>query len=511
MLRWLRTNSRNAFIYALFLILIASFVVTLAGGRRLRGAQNPNNVSVVYGVPIDRKAFSNALSDQERRYERMLGDAWTNETAKQLHLPELVLGQLEDELLMKHGALELGLTVTDTELKDRVIHLPVFSSGGAFDYERYRRALAYQRKTPKQFEEQLREEMLVEKVQQFLTDSAQVSRGEVLEAYRQAREKVDLEYVAFSLDAYRKRVQPTDAEVKAFAAKESSRIDAYYRSHPSEFKQPEQVRARHILVRVSPRDPEEKRKEAERKAAALAAEARRSGADFAALARKNSEDPGSARDGGELGWLSPGQTVKPFDEAIFSAKPGQILGPIKTDFGWHVILVEEKRPRLDRKIEESRADIARRLLVDDRAEAAAQKDAETVLAKAKDTKDLAQVPRPAGAELGATGLFTRDAITIPTLGASGELSTIAFSLTPESPFAPRAVRIGEKLVVVRLRNRVLAPQNPLEEDLAPVREKFLARKQQQALQLWLQAERARAKANREIHRNEDALRELTGA
>ena len=511
MLRWLRSNSRNAFIYVLFLLLIASFVVTLAGGRGSRGRRDSNDISVVYGAAIDRKTFSNALSDRERQYEKMLGAAWTDKTASQLHLPEMVLGQLEDELLLKHGARALGLEVTDTELKDHVIRLPGLTNGGAFDYARYKRALAYQRKTPKQFEEQLRDEMLLDKMQQFLADSAQVSRAEVLESYRQAREKVDLEYVALTLDAYRKAIHPTDEELKTFMVKASSRIESYYKTHPSEFKRPAQTRASHILVKVSPNDPEDKRKEAERKAAALATEARRPHADFAALAKKNSEDPGSAREGGALGWLSPGQTVKPFDEALSSSKPGQVVGPIKTDFGWHVILVQEKRPAMDRKIEQSRPDIARNLLTDDRAEAAAKKEAEAILAKAKGAKDLGSVPLPAGAETGTTGSFTRDAISIPKLGASAELLTLAFSLTPESPLAPTTVRIGEKLVVARLRSRISAPQTPLEENLAPVRERLLSRKQQQAIQLWLQAERARARAENEFHRNEEALRDLTGA
>src|SRR4030042_4760408 len=121
MLRGLRTNSRNAFIYVLFLLLIASFVVTLAGGRGSRGRRDSNDISVVYGAAIDRKTFSNALSDRERQYEQMLGAAWTDKTAGQLHLPEMVLGQLEDELLLKHGARALGFEVTDTELKDHVL------------------------------------------------------------------------------------------------------------------------------------------------------------------------------------------------------------------------------------------------------------------------------------------------------------------------------------------------------------------------------------------------------
>jgi len=510
MLRWLRTNSRHAFIYLLFLILIAMFVFSLGGGGQMASSRNPNNVSVVYDQVIDVKTFSNALSDREREYRNMLGEQWTDEMSRRLRLPEQVLAQLENQVLLEHGAQELGLEVTDTELKDRVIRIPGFVTNGVFDYERYKRALAYQRRTPKQFEEALRAEMLVEKMGQFLESSAHVSRGEVLAAWRSAREKIVLDFVAFDLPAYRAAAAPSDAEIKAFAGKQAAKIKSDYAAHAFDYKRPAQVHARHILIAIPAGAPAEDQKKIQARAETIATQARKPGAEFARLARETSADPGSKGKGGDLGWLSPGQTVKPFNDAAFAAKPGEIVGPVKSQFGWHIILVEQKRPPLDRKLEEVKGEIARKLLTEEKTKAAAAKDAEALLASAKGAKDLSSLPLPRNASRGTSGPFTREAIEVPGLGASGTLVQTVFTLTPEAPLAPGVVTVGDKLVVARLRSRTPAPTPSSDADLLPIRERLLTMKRQQAVQMWIQAERARAEQKKEIARNQEVLKDLMG-
>ncbi len=510
MLQWLRTNSRHAFIYLLFVILIAMFVFSLAGGGRMAGSRNPNNVSVVYDHVISVKTFSNELSDREREYRNTLGDQWTSEMSRQLGLPQQVLASLENQVLIEHGAKALGLEVTDTELKDRVIKLPGFVTNGVFDYERYKRVLAYQRRTPKQFEEELRGDLLGQKMQQFLSGSAHVTRDEVLAAWRNAREKVELDYVAFDLAAYRGALAPTDAEIKAFAVKQAAQIKSHYDTHAFDYKRPAQVHVSHILLAVPAGAPAADQTKIQARAQALATEARKPGADFAKLARDNSADPGSRGHGGDLGWLSPGQTVKPFDEAAFGAKEKEIVGPLKSTFGWHILRVEEKRPAVDRKFEEVKDEIARKLATEEKARAAADKDARALLQAARGAKDFRSLPLPPKGSRGTTGAFTRDAIEVPGLGASGTLVQVAFALTPAVPVAPNVVTVGDKLAVVRLRSRSPAPEQPSGGDLLPIRERLLATKRQQALTLWIQGERARAEKEKAIARNQAVLKELMG-
>ncbi len=510
MLGWLRTNKRNMFIYGIFVIIILAFTFSLGGGGGLSSARNPNAVAAVYGTIIDRRTYSNALADRHRQFERLFGDRWNEQMAKQLRLAEQVLLDLENQVLLRHGAEEMGLGITDTELKDEVVRLPGFSVGGRFNYERYKRALAYQRKTPKQFEEALRQDLLVKKMQEFLIDTVHVSRSELLEEYARAREKVDLEYVAFDLEAYREKERPSQEEIDAFTVKEEARIRSAYEAGISDYKRPAQVRARHILIRVSSDAPGDEIEHARAEAERLAAEARKRGADFAALAREHSQDGTTAPEGGALGWFSADQMAEPFSKAAFDAKPGEIVAPVWTEFGWHVIRVEEKRPALDRQLEEVKGEIAARLLRDDRALASARKDAQEFLARAAGAPDLASLKRPRAARHGSTGPFTREVGEIPGLGPSAETIQAGFGLTAEAPLAPQPVRADDRLLVLRLKERISAPDDPPEEDLSPLRQQLLDRKRQKAMDLWLRSERARAEREGEIERNTRVLRDFFG-
>jgi peptidyl-prolyl cis-trans isomerase D len=404
----------------------------------------------------------------------------------------------------------MGLGITDTELKDEVVRLPGFSAGGQFSYERYKRALAYQRRTPKQFEEALRQDLLVKKMQEFLIDTVHVSRSEVLGAYRHAREKVDLEYVAFDLEAYRRNERPSQEEIDTFADKEEARIRSAYEADISDYKRPAQVRARHILIRVSTDAPGDEVEDARAEADRLVAGARKRRADFAALARKHSQDAATAPEGGALDWFSADQMAEPFGTAAFGAKPGEIVGPVRTDFGWHVIRVQEKRPALDRQLEEVKLKIATRLLRDDRALASARKDAQDLLARAEGVSDLASLKRPRTARHGSTGPFTREVGEIPGLGPSPETIQAGFALTAEAPLAPQVIQAGDRLLVLRLEERLDAPDHPLEEDLSPLRQQLLDRKRQKAMDLWLRSERARAEREGKIERNTRTLQDFFG-
>lgn len=511
MLGWLRSRTQSFFIYAILGIIILAFTFSLGGGGGLSSASNPNNVSSVYDQPIDRRAFSNALADRERQLERILGDSWTETKSKELGLPQQVLNELEDQMLLRHSARELGLEITDTELRDEIVKLPAFNTNGQFDYERYKRALALQRRNAKDFEQTIREELILRKMQQFLLDSVHVSRAEVMEAYSQAREKVDVEFVAFDLEPYRKGIDPTAEEIAAFEEKEGARIESYYQSHLSEYKRPEQVRASHILIAAGADASPEALKEAEEKAARLAEEAKKKGADFAKLARENSEDPGSAPRGGDLGFFQREQMVKPFADAAFGADPPAVVGPVKSPYGYHVIKVVEKRPAFERTLEEAKSEIAREILIEDGAKAAAAEDARALIEKAAAAKSLASLDRPRAARYGTTGPFTRQVPEIPNLGRSQEAAEAAFALSAEAPLSPEPIPMDGALVVLRLKSRIEAPSDPPAQDLEPFRERLLAEKQRKTLTLWLQSARAEAIREGELERNEKTLQDLLGS
>jgi peptidyl-prolyl cis-trans isomerase D len=214
--------------------------------------------------------------------------------------------------------------------------------------------------------------------------------------------------------------------------------------------------------------------------------------------------------GGDLQWVSQGQTVTPFDEAAFGANAGEIVGPIRTDFGWHVIKVEEKRPALDRKIDEMRPEIARQLLIQEKTLTMAREGADGLLEKAISEENLASLERPGPARHGTTGPFTRGSGQIPEVGVSAEGLKLAFGLTEDAPLASRVIQIDNALLIFRLKERVAAPSNPVASDLAPYRQEILTRKRQKAMQSWLDSERARAEQEGEIERNQSVLVDFFG-
>lgn len=510
MLGWLRTRTRNIFIYAIFGVIILAFTFSLGGGGGLTGAGNPNNIAAVYGRVIDRRTYGNALSDQEAQFRRLLGDQWTDQKSRDLGLPLKVLIELENQMLLRHAAEEMGLGITDTELRDAVVSLPGFNTGGQFDYDRYKRALALQRQTPKKFEESIRQQLLSRKMEEFLLDSVHVSKAETLEAFRKEREKVDLEFVAFDLKRYEETVRPDSGALAEFREKEAGRISDYYNSNLSEYQRPEQVHAAHLLITLGQDATAAEAEEAEATARRLAGEARQTGADFGKLARKNSGDTVSAARGGDLGWISPGQMVKPFDEAVFAAKPGTITEPVKTRFGYHVIKVEEKRPAIEKTLADVAEEIARKLFIEEQAQALALADAQELIERGTTAKDLASLELPRAARHGTTGPFTRSVPKIPNLGRSKEAISVGFRLSPDSPLAPEAVTLADAIVVLRLNSKIPAPGNPLTQDLDPFKQRLLSDKRQKTILLWYQSARTEAETAGEIQRNERLLSDLLG-
>ena len=142
---------------------------------------------------------------------------------------------------------------------------------------------------------------------------------------------------------------------------EEADLAAYFETHRDEFVEGEQARARHILIRVSPGASEQERLSAKVRADGVAAIAK-TGADFGEVAAKHSDDPGSKDSGGDLGWFGRGRMTQEFEEAVFGAKPGDILGPVESQFGYHIIKVEGYQPQRQRPLDEVREQVRFRFL-----------------------------------------------------------------------------------------------------------------------------------------------------
>jgi len=304
----------------------------------------------------------------------------------------LVLERLIDQKVLALAAKRSGIVVSDAVVRKAIAEEPAFQVDGKFDASRYALMLSSQTPamTPVEFQNKIRQSMQEELVPTGIRQSDFVTPKEFDRLAKLLFETRDVSIVAV----------PAPAADEAAAAVSDAQAKAWYDSHQSDFKQGESVaieyvevdgsklpataapvdeaalrkryeqekarfmsaeqrHASHILI-TAPEDANAAtRKAAEDKANALTAQAKAPGADFAALAKANSQDPGSKDAGGDLGWVDKGVMVKPFDDALFSMQAGEIRGPVKTDFGYHVLQLREIKPGQGKTFEEVRDELAR--------------------------------------------------------------------------------------------------------------------------------------------------------
>lgn len=366
--------------------------------------QNSGDVGVlatVQGTRIGQAEFEDALMQQRRRMQELAGADFDPALFDRPEFKRSVLEGLVTQHLLLANAKETGLTVSDEQIAQIIAGIGAFQKDGRFDKQLYEAALRAQGMTPSLFEYRVRQDILNRQltdayaqngfaaattadtlirlneqqrvvsvatlgVEQFLKQ-ALVSDAEVKKYYEQnpqqfqVPERAQVEYVVFSADALADKIEPTAAEIKG-----------YYDEHLNEFSTQEQRQAAHILIAVAAQASAAEKQAAKQQAEQLLADVKAAPAKFAALAKKHSQDPGSAANGGDLGMFARGMMVKPFEDAVFSMKVGQISDLVQTDFGYHIIKLTAIKPAELQPLKEVSALIEQRL----RAQQAADKFAE---------------------------------------------------------------------------------------------------------------------------------------
>jgi len=349
---------------------VIAFVATifLDWGWR-RSSRLDSYLATVSGEVISTREYQLSYNNVVDFYRRLYQDRFTEETARLLNLRQQALDTLIQRKLLLHEAKRQGLTVTDAELIEKVQSYPVFQVNGGFDHNRYLQVLRLSRLVPGDFEQGQREELLLAKLENLIKDGVHVTESEVKEAFLREKEQLNVEYLRVDpaqfvahievnepdlaiyyqehQERFRKpeqvRVAYLSIDPKSFADQvdiTDQKLAQYYEEHKDEFYQEEQVHARHILFKLPPQaSPDEEAKvRAEAEAVLKKIQA---GEDFAEMARQYSQDPASAPQGGDLGLFKRGTMVKPFEDTAFALKPSEVSAPVRTDFGDHLIKVEE--------------------------------------------------------------------------------------------------------------------------------------------------------------------------
>ena len=331
-----------------------------------RAGDRGTSIATVAGQPVTQGEFAQALQERQNALQRMVGKGVDPALLDSPELRFLVLDGIIRQRLLVYQALRGGVLVPDTQLQQVISEQPAFQEDGKFSHARYEELLRRQNLTPLGFENGLRRDLMAERVgsafrgtsiipntvterllrinlqqrevsQSVLEPNAFVSEVKLdadaakqyYEAHQnefQVSEQARIEYVVLELDTLASQINIGADEVRQ-----------YYEQNQKQYAKAEERRASHILIVVDSKASADEKQAARAKAEQLLKQVRQNPAGFADLAKKNSQDPGSAANGGDLGFFSRGSMVKPFEDAIFGMKTGEIGGPVETQFGFHII------------------------------------------------------------------------------------------------------------------------------------------------------------------------------
>ncbi|MGD0730435.1 MAG: peptidylprolyl isomerase [Terracidiphilus sp.] len=388
MIRFLQQKD-SRIIKALFVVIIAaasvSMVVYLIPGLTGLGASSTNAYAVIYPHWYSRLFASGVTVSQEevekisRQQLQRQGPQYADNPMMLAFFEQRVGQQLVQQQVLQQVADRMGIHATDDEFLETLKKPPYdaifFPKGQWVGEDTYKDILATRANmTVTEFEDGVKQDIALHRLEALITAGVMVSDQEVRDSYRKDNIKIKFDYAVIASDDIRKGINPTDSDLEAFFKKNAARyasavpeerkvtyfaftpnempggvpqptqleIQQYFTQHQSEYSVPEQARSRHILIKVAPGADAKTDAAAKAKAEGLLKQIQ-GGANFADLAKKNSDDPGSKDAGGELGFAQRGRMVPEFDNAIFTQKIGDTK-IVKTQFGYHIVQVEERQP-----------------------------------------------------------------------------------------------------------------------------------------------------------------------
>jgi len=357
--------------WSLGLVVLAFVIFYIPDFLRGSGADAAagDTIAKVEGRQITAGDFRRTYQAQLQAYRNAYGANVSEQLLKQLGIEQQILQQMVDEQAALAESERLGIRVSDEEVRQRIFKTPAFQDNGMFIGEqRYQQLLQAQRPpmTAAEFEGTVRQQLTVEKLRASLTDWLTINEKDLESDYRQKNDKVKFAFVNVTADSFRPKASATDAEVLTYFAAHTADfripekrkvryllvdvdalrakvsvagtdIERAYNNNIEQYTTPEQVRASHILFKTEGKDDAAVKAKAEDVLKQVKA-----GANFADLAKKYSEDD-SAKTGGDLDYFGRGKMVPEFDEKVFTMEVGQTSDLVKTQFGYHIIKLEDTR------------------------------------------------------------------------------------------------------------------------------------------------------------------------
>jgi peptidyl-prolyl cis-trans isomerase D len=500
MIRFLQTpgKAKKYILGGLLLVICAAMVITLIPGGFLGDAFGFGTPPGVVAKVGDQEV---TIADAQQQARQMARQQFGGRTLPPKLMPFFTQRDVEGLIVQKAMLVEadrMGLKVTDDELRDalqRVFKAQLFPNGNFVGDNAYAEFVqsSFQLSVP-QFENEFKTELVLSKLRNIVEGTATVSEQELLQQYNRKNTKVKFDYAVLTYDDVLKQIKPSDAELKAFYEKNKDLyknaipekrkaeyvvidtaklqqaaqvtpddLKRYYSQHQDEYRVPEEVNIRQIVIKVPAPDPDgkvdQKALDAARAKAQEVLSKVKAGGNFADLAKKYSEDTATAKNGGELGWVRRGQTMPEIDKAAFSLNKGQTSDIIQTGLGLFIVQVEDKHNAGLKPLDEVKSQIEP-VIAQEKATRQAEALSNKVQAEAR-TTGLSNAAQKNGLDLVNTG-FVAPTDSLPGIGAAPEFMQALFQAKEKNP--PDTVRIPQGYVIFQLA-AIQPPATPTFEDI----------------------------------------------
>lgn len=499
----LREGVNGIAVKIILVLIILSFVFAGVSSYLVGGGSNA--AAKVGNTTIERNAFEQAYQNERNRMQSQMGDYFSTLMGDQQYVQTFrksVLDRMINDVLLEQYAQSLGLRVSDEQVSQLILTMPQFQTNGKFDQDIYAATLRRAGFSADSFAEYLRKDMLRNQVVSAVQNSEFTLDDEVTQQSQLLTQTRDIQTITLNVSDFSKKAQVTDEELQSYYNAHSENYErpeqmkvayvelsaeqlkksvkvtdedaqAYYQDHLDKYSTKEQRKVRHILI-----------KDDEAKAETLLAKLK-AGADFATVAKENSEDVGSAKQGGDLGWMEKGVMDPAFEEAAFALKAkGDISEVVKSDFGYHIIQLEDDKAAEAKPYSEVAADIKAEL-VDEKAVEQfykLQTKLESVAFESPDSLD--ESAKVAGQKIQTTDFISQadapEVLKVPAVAQALESSDVK-----QEGMNSEVLEVApEHVIVVRVNDVREETVLPFEEVKAQVQAQLLATKgEQDALEL----------------------------
>ena len=447
MLEFLRQQVKSPIFQAIIIIIVLVFLFWVP---QMGSGSSRDSIAVVNGEPIPFSRYNTSYNIMVDRLRKQFQDNLPADFIKTLGVKNQVLQRLINDELLIQGATQMGIHISDWEVQEQIKNQDFFLTDGVFDKTKYNNLLAQNKLSAKKYEASQRIDILKQKATDSLSLFATLTEWETTTRFQYYLNEVKLNYGVFTAEMFKDQVELTDAKLTAYFAEHKEEyktapeiklsylsfsladamdkiniaddvINKEYESHIERYSTPEQRKVRHILLKTDGNND----KDQETKALELIQQIK-DGADFAALAKKFSDDPGSSTRGGELGYFSQGQMVAAFNDSVFSLEKDQVSEPIKTRYGYHIIQLQDIKKAAVTPLADIKDSIAQSLKTGD-AKSNAFKQASTAYEKIFQAGSLANYAKEQDITLLTTDFFTQAKPT-EALTAHPQMIAKAFKL-----------------------------------------------------------------------------------